>query len=63
LGEKKAGRAVGSACRMNPLLLVVPCHRVIGSDKKLTGFNIGIDKKSYLLNHEEAKGDNEKTLF
>lgn len=63
LGEKKAGRAVGSACSMNPLLLLIPCHRVIGSNKKLTGFNIGIDKKSYLLNHEEAKGNDEKTLF
>ncbi|NLW12720.1 MAG: methylated-DNA--[protein]-cysteine S-methyltransferase [Clostridiaceae bacterium] len=45
-------RAVGTACASNPLPLVVPCHRIIGKDGRLTGFNGGVDIKEYLLNHE-----------
>ena len=63
IGEKEAHRAVGMACKMNPLLIVIPCHRVIGAHNKLTGFNIGIDKKSFLLNHEKAYETGEATLF
>ncbi|MDP3435666.1 MAG: lipid-A-disaccharide synthase [Bacteroidales bacterium] len=60
IGSSDASRAVGLACKMNPLLIVVPCHRVLGVNNKLTGFAIGVDKKSFLLNHEKAyeKGDN-----
>ncbi len=60
VGSPDASRAVGLACKMNPLLIVVPCHRVLGVNNKLTGFAIGVDKKSFLLSHEKAyeKGDN-----
>ena len=60
VGTPDASRAVGLACKMNPLLIVVPCHRVLGVNNKLTGFAIGVEKKSFLLDHEKAyeKGDN-----
>ena len=45
-------RAVGMALSKNPILLVVPCHRVIGKDGKLRGFSAGIDFKDFLLKHE-----------
>lgn len=45
-------RAVGSACRDNPLPVLIPCHRVIGKDGKLVGFAYGLEFKEYLLNHE-----------
>ena len=47
-----AVRAVGSACGKNKLWLLVPCHRVIGSDGKLTGYAGGIKRKRWLLEHE-----------
>lgn len=60
---KDASRAVGMACKMNPLLIVVPCHRVMGANNKLTGFAIGIDKKSYLLDLEKTYQNTENNLF
>lgn len=54
VNSKDAVRAVGMACKMNPLLIVVPCHRVIGAHNKLTGFNLGVDKKIFLLNLEKT---------
>lgn len=48
----KAIRAVGGAVNKNPLAIVVPCHRVVGTNGKLVGYNGGLDKKEYLLNHE-----------
>jgi len=50
----KAVRAVGQALGKNPVLLVVPCHRVIGSQGKLTGFAAGIGNKEWLLDFEGA---------
>ncbi|MCB0841499.1 MAG: methylated-DNA--[protein]-cysteine S-methyltransferase [Bacteroidia bacterium] len=47
-----AVRAVGSACGKNKLWLLVPCHRVIGSDGKLTGYAGGLKRKRWLLQHE-----------
>lgn len=47
-------RAVGSACGKNPFLIVVPCHRVLGSGGELTGYAGGIDKKEWLLKFENA---------
>ena len=55
VGNKDASRAVGLACKKNPLLIIVPCHRVIGANNKLTGFNIGLDKKKKLLRHEKIE--------
>src|SRR5919108_1425992 len=52
LGVRGAARAVGSANRLNPLAIVVPCHRVIGSDGRLTGYAGGLERKSFLLAHE-----------
>ena len=49
VGSSKASRAVGSATGKNPLSIVVPCHRVVGSDGSLTGFAGGLDKKAQLL--------------
>lgn len=52
IGNPKASRAVGMACNRNPLLLTVPCHRVIGARGRLTGFAVGIERKEFLLKLE-----------
>lgn len=52
LGDVKAIRAVAAANGKNPLWIVIPCHRVIGSDGSLTGYAGGIWRKKWLLNHE-----------
>ena len=52
LGRPHAIRAVGAANGRNPLPIVLPCHRVIGSDGSLTGFGGGLDVKRALLDHE-----------
>jgi len=49
-----ASRAVGAACGRNPLPIVVPCHRVVGSSGSLTGFGGGLAMKEWLLKHEGA---------
>ena len=56
IGNPKAVRAVGSAIGKNPLSIIVPCHRVIGSNGKLTGFAGGLKTKEYLLNLESRPG-------
>jgi methylated-DNA-[protein]-cysteine S-methyltransferase len=52
IGDPKAMRAVGLANGSNPIGLVVPCHRVIGSDGSLTGYGGGLERKKWLLAHE-----------
>lgn len=52
LGDEKAIRAAASANGKNPLWIVVPCHRVIGSDGSLTGYAGGLWRKKWLLEHE-----------
>ncbi len=52
LGDPKATRAVAAANGKNPLWIVVPCHRVIGSDGSLTGYAGGLHRKKWLLEHE-----------
>jgi len=52
LGNPKSVRAVGAANHKNPLVIIVPCHRVIGSDGSLIGYGGGIWRKQWLLNHE-----------
>ena len=54
LGMPKAVRAVGLANGSNPISVIVPCHRVIGSDGTLTGYGGGIERKRWLLTHEGA---------
>jgi methylated-DNA-[protein]-cysteine S-methyltransferase len=56
VGNPKAVRAVGAANGRNPLMIIVPCHRVIGADGSLTGFGGGIDRKRWLLEHETRAG-------
>ena len=55
IGNPKAARAVGMANNKNPLLVVVPCHRVIGANGKLVGYAAGLDKKAFLLGMENDK--------
>ncbi len=52
LGDVKAIRAVASANGKNPIWLVIPCHRVIGSNGDLIGYSAGLDRKKWLLEHE-----------
>lgn len=52
LGDVKAIRAVAGANGKNPLWVIVPCHRVIGSDGSMTGYGAGIWRKKWLLEHE-----------
>lgn len=52
IGKPKAVRAVGTACGANPIAVAVPCHRVVGSDGKLTGYRWGLDRKRALLDRE-----------
>jgi len=54
IGKPKACRAVGSANGSNPIALVIPCHRVIGSDGSLTGYGGGLWRKEWLLRHEKG---------
>ncbi len=53
LQKPKAVRAVGSANRKNPLSIIVPCHRVLGADGSLTGYAGGLERKQWLLAHEQ----------
>lgn len=54
IGNPRASRAVGMACNKNPLLLIVPCHRVVGANGQLTGFAYGTDAKQWLLELESC---------
>ena len=54
IGNPKAVRAVGMANNRNPLLIVIPCHRVIGANGKLIGYGAGIEMKDYLLKLEKS---------
>ena len=56
IGRPKAVRAVGLANGCNPIPIVVPCHRVIGSDGSLTGYGGGMERKRWLLQHEKCAG-------
>lgn len=53
ISNAKAVRAVGAANGRNPIAIVVPCHRVIGANGTLTGYAGGLDKKAWLLKHEQ----------
>ncbi|MDR9418600.1 methylated-DNA--[protein]-cysteine S-methyltransferase [Gracilimonas sp.] len=54
IGDSKASQAVGRANGKNPIAVVIPCHRVIGSDNKLIGYAGGLKRKEWLLKHEGA---------
>jgi len=53
LNQPKAVRAVGAAVGGNPLTIIIPCHRVLGSQKQLTGYAGGLERKSWLLKLEQ----------
>lgn len=54
IGSPSASRAVGTACGRNPILIITPCHRVVGKSGKLTGFAAGLDVKTALLQLEKV---------
>jgi methylated-DNA-[protein]-cysteine S-methyltransferase len=55
INNPKAVRAVGGANNRNPIPLIIPCHRIIGSSGKLVGYSGGLWRKEWLLNHENIK--------
>ena len=52
IGDEKSIRAVGMANSKNPIAILIPCHRVIGKDGKLTGYSGGLERKRFLISHE-----------
>ncbi|HET7293504.1 MAG TPA: MGMT family protein, partial [Vicinamibacteria bacterium] len=63
LGDPRAVRAVGYANGSNPIAIVIPCHRVIGSDGGLVGYGGGLERKRWLLAHEGALPERQRALF
>ncbi len=64
LGRAGASRAVGAANGANPIAIIVPCHRVIGSSGSLTGYGGGLDRKTWLIDHERRwRTDLQRALF
>jgi AraC family transcriptional regulator of adaptative response/methylated-DNA-[protein]-cysteine methyltransferase len=57
IGNPKAARAVGNACNKNPVPVIVPCHRVVHSDGRITGYAYGVERKRYLLDLEEEHAE------
>ena len=62
LGKPTASRAVGGACGRNPLLIVVPCHRVVGASGRLTGFAAGLPAKKALLALEGQRVQSDRVV-
>jgi methylated-DNA-[protein]-cysteine S-methyltransferase len=58
----RASRAVGLANGANPIAIIIPCHRVIGADGSLTGYGGGLDRKTFLLEHEQRYWPTETSL-
>ena len=52
IGNPRGSQAVGQAVGRNPIGIIIPCHRILGTGNKLTGFAWGLDKKKWLLRHE-----------
>jgi methylated-DNA-[protein]-cysteine S-methyltransferase len=63
LGDPKVIRAAASANGKNKIAIIVPCHRIIGSDSNLTGYAWGLARKKWLLQHEFRNGLGVQTLF
>lgn len=55
IGRPSAARAVGAATGLNPISVIIPCHRLVGSTGALTGFAGGLDAKRWLLRHEQSQ--------
>jgi methylated-DNA-[protein]-cysteine S-methyltransferase len=54
VGRPRSARAVGGSMHRNPVPIIVPCHRVVGDDRSLTGYGLGLWRKRWLLQHEGA---------
>ncbi|MDF0528806.1 methylated-DNA--[protein]-cysteine S-methyltransferase [Tsukamurella sp. 8F] len=63
LGDRHLAQAVGQAVGHNPVSIVIPCHRVVGADGSLTGYAGGLDRKRWLLDHEEPAEASAARLF
>lgn len=63
IGDPKAVRAVAASNGKNKIAILIPCHRVIGSDKSLTGYGGGLQRKKWLLQHEFRITHGVQTLF
>jgi len=63
IGQPGAARRVGQACGANPVMLVVPCHRVVGADGSLTGFGGGLELKARMLEFERRLAGAQRELF
>lgn len=61
-GTKMSAQAVGNAISKNPFVIVVPCHRIVGSDHRLVGYAGGVEKKEFLLCHEGHTIENHKLI-
>lgn len=57
IGRPRAARAVGMALHVNPIAIIIPCHRVTGCNGKLTGYAGGLEKKAALLALEQGAAD------
>lgn len=53
VGHPRAAHAVGGAVGHNPVAIIIPCHRIVGADGSLTGYAGGLDRKQWLLDHEQ----------
>ncbi len=62
IGNPKAARAIGMACNKNKIPIIIPCHRVVGSNQKLVGFAGGLEVKSILLNLERENTEGDKNV-
>jgi methylated-DNA-[protein]-cysteine S-methyltransferase len=63
IGRPAASRAVGAANGRNPIAIIVPCHRVIGSTGQLTGYGGGLPTKRWLLEHEQRFASGQQRMF
>jgi methylated-DNA-[protein]-cysteine S-methyltransferase len=63
IGDEKAVRAVGAANGQNRIVIIIPCHRVVGSNGKLIGYGGGLWRKAWLLNHERRYSSEQMALF
>lgn len=57
-GSKMSAQAIGNAIGKNPFVIIIPCHRIVGSDRRLVGYAGGVEKKEFLLRHEGHKIEN-----
>lgn len=61
MGIPRGGRAIGMACKQNPIAIIIPCHRVVGKNGRLTGYSAGLTIKRRLLELEKNDGVTEST--